>query len=289
MVNYSPLRYPGGKSALYPIIANAIIKQKMDNCVYIEPFAGGAGIALSLLLNEVVDYIIINDVDKSVYSFWRALVSSPELFIQKIQDTPITIDEWKKQKKIFESSQKYSFEYGFATFFLNRTNRSGILTAGPIGGYKQDGNYKLDCRFNKEILIEKIKKLSSKKNQIKVYNQDIFVFMRNFLPKNNTNIFIYFDPPYFEKGKRLYLNHFFPSNHEKLRNIVRELRCYWIMTYDNHQEIQSLYSDCITKKISINYSLSNKGKGSELIIFGNELLIPPSDVISSLSKLVVFN
>ena len=144
MENYSPLRYPGGKSALYPAIANIIESNNMKHCIYIEPFAGGANIAWSLLINGIVDYIIINDADKSIYSFWRAITESTHWFIEKIESVSVTVDEWRKQRAILQESSRYSKELGFAMFFLNRTNRSGILDAGPIGGYDQSGTYKID-------------------------------------------------------------------------------------------------------------------------------------------------
>lgn len=168
MPNYSPLRYPGGKAKLSPFIKYVIAK-KTNNQIntYIEPFAGGAGIALDLLLNNVVDNIIINDYDKAVYSFWKAAIFETNKFISKIEETDITIKEWMHQKEIYLNNRnKYSFELGFATFFLNRTNRSGIITAGPIGGIKQNGNYLIDARFNKEDLINKIQNIGQQKKEL---------------------------------------------------------------------------------------------------------------------------
>ena len=160
MGNYSPLRYPGGKSALYPAISGIIKSNKMDHCIYVEPFAGGANIAWSLLIDGVVDFIIINDADRAVYSFWRAITESTHWFIEKVESVPVTVEEWHKQRAILQGAKRYSKELGFAMFFLNRTNRSGILDAGPIGGYDQSGTYKIDCRFNKEVLIKKISKIA---------------------------------------------------------------------------------------------------------------------------------
>lgn len=222
MENYSPLRYPGGKSALYPAIANIIESNNMKHCIYIEPFAGGANIAWSLLINGIVDYIIINDADKSIYSFWRAITESTHWFIEKIESVSVTVDEWRKQRAILQESSRYSKELGFAMFFLNRTNRSGILDAGPIGGYDQSGTYKIDCRFNKASLIKKISKIAEYKKNVKIYNQDISVFLLHYLPRwsDKGEIFIYFDPPYYEKGQRLYMNYLSGEDHERLRDAV---------------------------------------------------------------------
>ena len=290
MSNYSPLRYPGGKSALYPVVANVIRSNKMKHCTYVEPFAGGASIAWSLLVDGIVDYVIINDADKAVYSFWRAIMESTQWFVEKIQSTPVTVDEWLKQKDVFRNAKRYSKELGFATFFLNRTNRSGILDAGPIGGYDQSGEYKIDCRFNKDVLIKKIQKIAEYRSKAKVYNQDISVFLRRFLPQESENcdLLVYFDPPYFEKGQRLYLNHFSSKDHERLRDAIALLKCKWIMTYDDKIEIEKLYENYEKYRFSINYSLSNKKKGGELMIFKDKSCVPSIEVISKLSKAVSF-
>lgn len=276
MASISPLRYPGGKAKLYNIIKEVIEQQNITNCTYIEPFAGGAGIALQLLLNKDVTRIVINDVDKAVYSFWHAILQDTNEFIGKIIETPVTIDEWYKQKKIYETyNKKYSLDFGFAAFFLNRTNRSGIITAGPIGGYDQDGTYKIDCRFNKEKLIEKIKLISDHKSNIQLYNKDIRSFISKYLPKYEQNGFVYFDPPYYNKGSLLYQNFFTPLDHKQLSEAIRKgVACNWIITYDCVDEIKAIYKEYITKDYYIDYSLAKKRKGKETLIFKNSNCIP---------------
>lgn len=206
-MNYSPLRYPGGKSKIAPLIRLIIEKTGSSDITYIEPFAGGAGVALSLLIEGVVDQVVINDYDKAIYSFWRALKEAPQELIDLIEHTPLTIDEWKHQKDIYSTQNKrYSVELGFAAFYLNRTNRSGILSAGPIGGYNQTGNYGMDARFNRDALIGRIQEIAKYKSQIVVYNKEIRSFISGVIPKYQANAFVYFDPPYFENGQRLYKN-----------------------------------------------------------------------------------
>ena len=291
MENYSPLRYPGGKSALYPAIANIIESNNMKHCIYIEPFAGGANIAWSLLINGIVDYIIINDADKSVYSFWRAITESTHWFIEKIESVSVTVDEWRKQRAILQESSRYSKELGFAMFFLNRTNRSGILDAGPIGGYDQSGTYKIDCRFNKASLIKKISKIAEYKKNVKIYNQDISIFLLHYLPRwiDKGEIFIYFDPPYYEKGQRLYMNYFSGEDHERLRDAVSSLDCKWVMTYDDNIEIDKLYEHYQRFHFSVNFSLANKKKGGELMIFKDSSCIPSAKIIKNLPKTISFD
>lgn len=158
MRNPSPFRYPGGKSQLSGFIRIAIRNLEIRNCTYVEPFAGGAGVAITLLLDRSVERVVINDYDKAIYSFWRAIKQEPERLIERVLKTPVTMEEWYKQKEVYSSATSYSLDLAYATLFLNRTNRSGILTAGPIGGYSQSGNWKLDVRFNREAIAEKNKR-----------------------------------------------------------------------------------------------------------------------------------
>ena len=267
MANPSPLRYPGGKNRLSSFIALSIANSGIHDCTYIEPFAGGAGVALALLLDGTVSRIVINDFDKAIYSFWRAVKESPNDLIKRIDRTPVTIDEWHKQRKIYSDATAYSVDLAFATLFLNRTNRSGILSAGPIGGYKQDGDWLLDVRFNKEAIISKISVISTLKDYISVYNKDIISLLKNYIQKHNDNIFLYFDPPYYNKGQKLYKNFLTPADHEKIRDvIIQEIDAPWIMTYDDVNEIHELYHTYVIKTFDLTYSVANKGTASEIMI-----------------------
>lgn len=278
MQNLSPLRYPGGKSKLADFIGLTIQNLNMPNCTYIEPFVGGAGVALSLLLNGIVERVVINDLDKAIYSFWRAIKQEPFKLIEKIENTPITMDEWYKQKQIYSSSTTYSLDLAFATLFLNRTNRSGILTAGPIGGYAQAGEWKLDVRFNKASLIKKIEMLASQKGNITIYNKDIISLINNYIPQFGTNTFIYFDPPYYNKGQKLYKNFLTPCDHQKIHDaIVQNVHVPWIITYDDVPEICNLYAPYMTREFDLIYSAANKGKASELMIFSDDFLCPTQE------------
>ena len=280
-MNYSPLRYPGGKSKIAPLIRLIIEKTGSSDITYIEPFAGGAGVALSLLIEGVVDQVVINDYDKAIYSFWRALKEAPQELIDLIEHTPLTIDEWKQQKDIYSTQNKrYSVELGFAAFYLNRTNRSGILSAGPIGGYNQTGNYGMDARFNRDALIGRIQEIAKYKSQIVVYNKEIRSFISGVIPKYQANAFVYFDPPYFENGQRLYKNFFSPTDHTDIAlSIINGVNCPWVITYDDVPELRGIYSNYVQRRYNLNYSAANKGKGSEIIIFKDSYLLPPSDEV----------
>lgn len=273
---YSPLRYPGGKGKLAPFMGLMINKMNIKNGTYIEPFAGGAGVALMLLMEGYVDDIVINDYDKAIYSVWRAIISESENFVDRILDTSINIDEWKKQKEIYvEQNKKYSLDLAFATFFLNRTNRSGILKGGPIGGFEQTGNYGIDARYNAEKLVQRVRAIAKYKKHIKVYNKEIVSFIENVLPNYDQNSLTYFDPPYFNKGPELYKNFFDKEDHAKIAQLILNgVPGNWIITYDDTPEIIELYKQQCIRRYNLNYSVANTGKSSEVIVFNDNKFCP---------------
>jgi DNA adenine methylase len=274
-MNNSPLRYPGGKSNITPLLKLIIENTNNPPTTYIEPFAGGAGVAINLLLDGVVDNVVINDYDKAIYSFWRALKEETNALVSLIESTPITIEEWHKQKTIYTTMNKrYSLSLGFAAFFLNRTNRSGILKAGPIGGYAQNGTYHIGARYNREILIERVLRIAKKKSHIFVYNKEIRKFITQVTPKYQYNSFIYFDPPYFDKAKRLYKNFFAKSDHEQISHFIKErITCDWVLTYDDRNEIRAVYATYPAYNYQLAYSAANKGKGTELLFCKHDGMI----------------
>ena len=273
---YSPLRYPGGKGKLAPFMKVLIEKTGHKDGTYIEPFAGGAGIALDLLENDIVSQIVINDLDKGIYSFWRAILSETDRFVEAVHEVPLSVEEWKKQREILlRADNTYSFELGFSTFYLNRTNRSGIINGGMIGGLEQNGVWKLDARFNKDNLINRILKIAKKKECIHLYNKDVASLIKNYLPKYEKEAFVYFDPPYFKKGKQLYLNFFNEQDHVRIEKMIREsVNCDWVITYDDVPEIANIYVNHELRRFDLNYSVAQKRKASEIIIFSNGDMIP---------------
>lgn len=271
IANSSPLRYPGGKSKMYRFVKEIIVKNNLNNSIYVEPFAGGYGLGLCLLCNEDLKHFIINDYDFHIYAFWKTLFNYTEDLIKFINEVTIDIYEWEKQKNIYNNYNNYSvIEVGCATLFLNRTNYSGILTSGPIGGFEQAGKYKISCRFNKKSLIERIMTLSKYKKRVEVFNLDAINLIKKLKPYEK-NIFYNFDPPYVEKGPTLYLNSFSEVDHRNLKDAVRKINSKWIMTYDNSPLIKDLYKDLFISQLTLDYSINNKRKGSELIISNFQL------------------
>ena len=201
---YSPLRYPGGKSKLSAYVLETIKLNHLLGGTYVEPFAGGAAIAWYLLLEGHVNKIYINDLNPSIHAFWHCVLNDADKLCKLIKDTAVTIEEWHIQKEIQFSDNTTLLQRGFSTFFLNRTNRSGIIKGGVIGGLDQVGNYKVDCRYNKERLIGQIKAIASRKDQINLNNLDAAEFLDDVLPSIDDKCLINIDPPYYVKGRGLY-------------------------------------------------------------------------------------
>ena len=280
---YSPLRYPGGKGKLASFMEYMIDQLGHRGGTYIEPFAGGAGIAMELLLRNVISRIVINDYDKAVWSFWKAILTETDRFVEEIRTIPLTVDEWQKQHEILVTkNDKYSFELGFAAFYLNRTNRSGIIKGGVIGGQEQAKDWKMDVRFKREELVTRIQRIAARKKDIKLYNKDVNSFIKNYVPLYEENALIYFDPPYFRKGQQLYMNFFNYKDHVRIEQEIREhVNCDWIITYDYEPQIEEIYHNYNLRLYDLNYSVSTKRKANELMIFKDGIIIPPDEELNS--------
>lgn len=269
-IAHSPLRYPGGKNCLFPFVSSLIKENNLIGCKYIEPYAGGAGLALRLLYEEYVESIVINDLDPLVYAFWTTCVKQPESLIEWIEKIPVTVDTWHKCKDIIsKNSSQDRFKLATSFFFLNRTNISGVLTGGIIGGIQQTGKYKIDARFNKLGLIRRIEKISRFSTRISVTNVDGISLIAKFIPETR-DTFLYLDPPYYEKGANLYLNAYKEDDHTRLYNHVTQLSTPWLLSYDNHSFITRTYQNFEKRSYRIQHSTSNK-IGDEVLIFSERV------------------
>ncbi|MBD8063747.1 DNA adenine methylase [Actinomycetaceae bacterium Sa1BUA1] len=273
-VTISPLRYPGGKGLLYSRLRTIIRENDLTSSVYVEPYAGGAGAALALLVSGQVERIAINDLDPAVFAFWNAVVTQPDEFTTLLNGVELSVDEWERQREVYLTSARDDhLSLGFATFYLNRTNRSGVLNGGPIGGKDQTGNYKIDARFNREGLAERIRLIALHADRIAVTNEDGLRVIERYSDRDDA--FIYADPPYFEKAGSLYLNAFQDSDHQALAGCLKGVRrAKWILTYDNVPQVAELYSDLRRRLFALNYSAHRVMKASEIMVFSSDLAIP---------------
>lgn len=279
MKSISPLRYPGGKASIAGFLEDMLDLNDLSGCSYYEPYAGGAGAALSLLKNNCVSSIFINDADIRIYSFWHSVLNESDRFVDDIFSTPIDIKTWKHQKSICEDPSKHSlYKVGFATFFMNRCNRSGVLVgAGPIGGLLQDGQWRIDVRFNREGLAKRILEISAMKDRICVYNMDAIAFLKSTLPAGlgRKKVFVYLDPPYVNKADRLYMNTYNQKDHSEIScYIMKQKTLNWVMSYDDTPLIHDLYRDAKVSSMPIRYSLQSKRAAKELIIAPQSITLP---------------
>lgn len=279
---FSPLRYPGGKAPFAPFIASVIQRNELSRGHYLEPYAGGAGVALNLLFNGHVSHIHINDADPAIYAFWIAVTQHSEALLELLEKTPITMEQWYKWRSVLrDESNNNELEKGFATLFMNRTNRSGILKAGVIGGKNQDGSYKLDARFNKLAVSDRIKEVAKHSKNISVYCEDSLSLLnkcKEFLPKK---ALIYLDPPYYVKGKGLYRNFYQHDDHVAIAKTLQQVKFKWpwVVSYDNVEEISAMYQLSRSLSYGINYTAQRRYVGSEVMFFSKNIIVPEKDIL----------
>lgn len=266
----SPLRYPGGKTCIYKFMTSLLEENDMVGTNYAEPYAGGAGLALRLMMDEYVNNIFINDLDPSIYAFWYVAINNPDDLCRWIETVEINVQQWEKYKEVQRNYKTADvLELAKSTFFLNRTNVSGVISGGPIGGLNQKGKYKIDVRFNKSELIKRLTDISRFSSRIHLSNHDGLDFLST-IDKRSEDVFIYLDPPYYQKGSDLYMNAFKNEDHQALADKVHELHKNWIVSYDNHEFILNLFKN--EKKVLYQLSQCASNRiGDEVVIFDNRI------------------
>jgi DNA adenine methylase len=277
LIHFTPLRYPGGKGKLAAYVKEIIRANKLYDGEYVEPYAGGAGIGLELLFQEYVTKIHINDLSGPIYSFWKSVLNDTDELCRLVKNTPLSVSSWNRQKRIFSNPKDHSHvRVGFATFFLNRTNRSGILNGGVIGGRDQTGPWKIDARYNADELIFRIESIAKMRRRIKLTRSDALKLLRYNLPKWPKKTLIYLDPPYFERGRELYYDYYKPDDHADLAHFIEDnmQRRYWIVSYDNVDQIKKLYSGFRSVVYNVGYSARETRQGREVMFFSPGLTIP---------------
>ncbi len=266
----TPLRYPGGKTKYTNLFVDIVSMNSLDNCTFVEVFAGGAGAAISLLLKGHVKSLFLNDLDVAIYSFWKSVKECPLELVRLIRSTRVSMAEWRRQKTIYDSQDTSDMlALGFSTFYLNRCNHSGILEARPIGGMKQNGIYRISSRYNKATSIAKIKAIAKHADSLEVFNLGGVNFLKLLKRQHrNRKCLIYFDPPYYQKGPALYLNHFSHEDHKSLRDSILDCPFPWVLSYDNHEMIIDMYlgHECNLYQNRIRHTITGNTNAKELII-----------------------
>lgn len=272
---HSPLRYPGGKNKLTEYVKALLRHNRLMGGHYVEPYAGGASIALDLVIQEFVERVHINDLDRSVWAFWHSVLNDADRLCARIEEVQVTMDSWHEQKEVQANKATVDpLDLGFSTFFLNRTNRSGILNAGVIGGKKQTGNFKIDARFAKDELVRRIQVISDHRENINLYNLDAVSLLQTVVPPLPENTLVYLDPPYYVKGGDLYEHHYQHEDHVRVAEAATAIRQHCMVSYDDVPEIRALYADYQFVNYSLSYCAQNRYRGTEAIFLGNSLECP---------------
>jgi DNA adenine methylase len=240
-----------------------------------EPFAGGAGASLSLLYLEETPRIYINDADPAIYAFWWSVVSRPAQFLDLLSSTRVSIAEWRRQRDAYRSRGRVGrLHRGFAAFYLNRCNRSGIImNGGPVGGISQAGKWKVNARFNKDELRQRCERVAEYRDRISVSCRDGIEFIEAMDPRTT---FYFIDPPYFEKGPTLYLNALDEDYHRALAARLRSMSsASWVLTYDDCPEVRRLYRGwAAIRPFSLGYSTYERRSGTEVLITPKWMRLP---------------
>jgi DNA adenine methylase len=277
LIHFTPLRYPGGKAKLAAYVKSLMTENRLLDGEYVEPYAGGAAIALELLFHEYVSCIHINDVSKPVHAFWKSVLRNTDEFCRLVSKTPLSVAQWDKQKRIVGNPSDHDHvKLGFATFFLNRTNRSGLLNGGIIGGRDQTGPWKIDARYNAKELVRRIEAIAKMGNRIKLTRQDALKFLKNGVSRWPKETLIYLDPPYYVKGRDLYYDFYEHEDHKDIATFMNQtgMRQRWIVSYDNVRPIRELYKGVRHVAYDIGYSARSASQGSEIMFFCNDLKVP---------------
>lgn len=275
--HFTPLRYPGGKGKLSEFVKGVLQKNDLVDGEYCEPYAGGAGVALELLMHEYVSRIHINDISRPLFALWSSILATPDEFSRKIRDATLSVRAWDRQKAIFSNADDHDdLELGFAAFYLNRTNRSGILNGGIIGGRGQNSKWGIEARYNAKDLVARVEAIASMRERISVYNQDAAKFLKNVVPDLPKRTLVYLDPPYFLKGKDLYIDHYEAGDHAAIALLVQRISPHaWMVSYDDVPQIRALYKRYRGINYELGYSAREVKTGVELMYFSPKLTIPP--------------
>ncbi|MCW5795340.1 MAG: DNA adenine methylase [Nitrospira sp.] len=281
----TPLRYPGGKVKLAPFITEIMDRNGLVGGHYIEPYAGGAGVAIELLLSGKVSHIHLNDSCLRLYAFWRSVLQRTQELSRLIRAASLTVNEWRRQKEVFANPKNHcQLEVGFSALYLNRCNRSGIMGAGLIGGVNQDGQWKMDARFPRNELIRRIEAIASRKRCITVRNWDAERFITQYIPDISGAALVYCDPPYFHKGSRLYLNHYKPRDHARISKIIQgKLLHPWIVSYDSAPEIMECYVKRRSFLYQLQYNVNRAYVGTEVLFFSDHLSLPIKSAVPGIN------
>lgn len=272
----SPLRYPGGKQRLAPFLAEILAANGFVGGDYAEPYAGGAGVAIDLLLGSKVARVHLNDSSRPVYAFWRSVLDHCGELCALVSSAHLNVEEWKRHREVVQRPAAHdNLTLGFSTLYLNRCNRSGVLSGGLIGGLQQTGAWRMDARFPKQELVRRIEAIARCRDRITVHDWDAEKFIQQYVPSLPARTLVYCDPPYYGNASRLYLDRYKKDDHRRLANVIQTLLCRpWVVSYDGAEEVLNYYAERRKFLYGLQYYASRSYQGQEVFIFSDDLALP---------------
>jgi len=282
----TPLRYPGGKQRLAPFIAEILEDNDLVGGHYAEPYAGGAGVAMELLFDGVVSHVHLNDSSAHIFALWTGILEHTDEFCDRIRRASLCVEDWRVHREVVRHPTEHAMlDLGFSTFYLNRCNRSGIISGGVIGGLAQSGLWKMDARFSRIELARRVEAIARRASQISLSQLDAEDFLRGFEQgEHSRDSLVYCDPPYYEHAQRLYLDSYQADDHARLARFVQnELSLNWVVSYDGHPDVIELYGERRKFLYDLQYSAARSYKGQEVFIFSDDVSIPTRSKISSVN------
>jgi DNA adenine methylase len=255
---YSPFRYPGGKTWLYPFAKKWLLSY--PNRTLIEPFAGGGYVSLTAAIEKLAEQITMVELDKNVAAVWETIFSDKhEWLCNQIDSLDLTHEN---VDAIIEKTDNSVYDRGFATLLTNRIVRGGILAPGS-GRIKYGENGKgIKSRWYPETLVKRIEKIAKSRDRVQFIHGDGFEIIENNTDDRNALLFV--DPPYPKAGRRLYSH--YKIDDEGLFELLDKVSGNFLLTYDNSELIQDLVNQFNFESEKILMSTTHHRKKYELLI-----------------------
>ncbi|MEC4682059.1 MAG: DNA adenine methylase [Nitrospirota bacterium] len=234
----SPFRYPGGKTWLIPEIRKWLGQGKNKPHLFIDIFAGGGIVGLTVAAEQLSDHTFLVEIDPDVSAVWKTVLSDDaHWLVEKIITCPMSLPFIAE---VLSSSPKNTTERAFQTILRNRTSHGGILAPGAgLLKYGENGKGILS-RWYPVTLAKRIEEIWKMRERISFFQADAFDIMKQYSGRDDTTFFI--DPPYTAPGKsagrRLYVYN--EIDHEALFDAASGFQGDFMMTYDDTEAVKKM-------------------------------------------------
>jgi DNA adenine methylase len=234
----SPFRYPGGKTWLVPRIRQWLGSLQERPDLYVEPFAGGGIVALTVAFEQLADHVVMVELDPQVAAVWRTILEGDAAWLAN------AIVDFKLNEHTLEAALAQpatsTQELAFQTILKNRTYRGGILAPGA-GKIKYGENGKgLLSRWYPATISRRILEIARIRDRITFFEGDGLAVSKQYT--DNARCAFFIDPPYTAStkraGSRLYL--YSELDHTELFRLASTFAGDFLMTYDNADELRAL-------------------------------------------------